>query len=77
MLSELAHRRKLIFERALVSILSVHVHVKYANNVFVTHLFKFAANEAEGLEDCGGGAADGDDSLRARAIGNVDFGSRL
>jgi len=43
----------------------------------VTHLFEFAANEAEGLEDCGGGAADGDDSLRARAIGNVDFGSRL
>ena len=53
------------------------MEAKFTKLVFVTHLFEFAANEAEGLEDCGGGAADGDDSLRARAIGNVDFGSRL
>ena len=42
-----------------------------------TYLFKFVAYKSEGLEDGLCAASNSDDSLRAAAIADVDFGSTL
>ena len=44
---------------------------------FATHLFKFVAYKSEGLEDGLCAASNGDDSLWAAPIADVDFGTTL
>lgn len=57
--------------------MAVAAAITHAKSKKGTHLFKFLAYECEGFVDLSSRTCDGNNSFRARSIGNVYFCTRL